>query len=273
MGTLWVLIFVTSADAQIKRVNDRVAPLVEDEAQKRWGEFASSRTADYCMDFTIEHAPRKGKSVFYSGTIFSSNKGAASYTRIRAAKKSSTDTVDFLLVNSPQSQEVWKFEDGKAVQVPKEKWQTPLMEGLVYSPFDLLMPYRNWKARYAGAGRIGQAVHYYDLEVPQDFKITENFKDTKIGKIRIALSRDFNAPAAAEVYSTKGELLKTLSLGSVKKIDDLWIMKTAQLRDDLSREKDILRFTYAKMRPIFSKSIFSKDSLGKAPEKPLLEEL
>ncbi len=280
MGALWALIFICQADAQIRRADTRVVPLQQDDARQKWQNFKSSRTADCCMDFTIEHAPRRGESVEYAGTLFNLNDGATTLTRILVEKAgngggasaASRPAADILLINSPGGAQVWKFDGNKAVRLPKSEWLSPIMDGLIYSPFDLLVPYKSWEAKYAGPGRIGQAVHFFDLQAPEDFNLPGGEPDVKVGKVRVALTREFDTPAAAEVYSNFGRLLKTLTLASAKKIDGVWLAAKLELRDDITRSKDILRFTAAKMRAALPKGIFSPESLGKRPEKPLLEE-
>ncbi len=280
MGALWALIFVCVSDAQIRRWDTRVVPLESDDAEKRWNEFKAASTVDYCMDFRLEHAPRRGESSYYSGTIYSLNKGHELLTRIliwksdgdAKAEPSSKPLADFLLKDSPYGCEVWKYANGAAVKLDKPDWRKPMVEGLLYSPFEIISPYKRWEARYFGPGRIGQAVHYFDLRAPADF-LKQAGEGVGFDKIRVALSREFNAPVCVEAYGPYNRLLKTLSLGSVKKIDGVWIVSKLELRDDLNRSKDILRFTAAKMKPALPESIFTPQALGKIPEKPLLEEL
>ena len=106
------------------------------------------------MDFTIEHAPRRGESVEYAGTLFNLNDGATTLTRILVEKAgngggasaASRHAADILLINSPGGAQVWKFDGNKAVRLPKSEWLSPIMDGLIYSPFDLLVPYKSWEA-------------------------------------------------------------------------------------------------------------------------------
>lgn len=269
MSALAALIFVFDASAQPRRpVNDKVAPLSKREAAERWAEFSSAKLADYCMSFSISHNPRRGESVFYDGLIFGSERDGAALTRIRIKKSGdpSAKFADFILKNTPRGSEIFTAENGKWKKIPESEWFKPMLGGLVYSPFDILMPYRFWEARYDSAGRIGQAVYFFALAAPEGFK-------GGVSKVVLALTRDFNAPAQTEIFGGDGKLVKTVSLGSVKKVDGLWIMRESSARDELSRDKDILRFRAAKLRAALPASVFSTDAAPTAPETPELKAL
>ena len=53
---------------------------------------------------------------------------------------------------------------------------------------------------------------------------------------------------------------KTVSLGSVKKADGLWIVLELSARDEASRDKDKLRFRAAKFRADLPSSVFDPES-------------
>lgn len=275
MGALWALIFVCEVNAQTRSHHSmRTVALTKEDAAQAWSRFTKTRTANYAMRFSIEHAPRRGESSFYDGIALNQNKGRTSLTRILVKKNGEQkESVEFLLENSPQKKRVWKFENGKALEVPQSDWGKPILRGLIYSPVDLLSPYTSWDYRYAGGGRIGQAVHFFDTTPPEENPKVKIGGD-EIGKVRIALSREFNHPVAVETYAKDGKLLKTFSLGSVKKIDGFWMAKTLQVKDELTKAKDIIRFTSANMEQTNSApEVFSQNSLGKAIKLPIMKEL
>ena len=266
-----VLIFVSGASAQVSRRNDKVATLSPDDAAQRWAQFSQSRPmADYCMKFTLTHIPRKAVEVVFNGEIFGAQIGVNSYMRIRIWKADEVNNaVDYILLDSPVSCKVWRAEADKFIEVPKKDWSKPMCKGLIYSPFDFLTPFKSWKSSYDGAGRIGQAVHYFILtpEKNADNRVSD------ISKVRVALTREFNSPAQIETFDASGELAKTMSLGSVRKVDGLWIMLEADMRDDISRDKDKLRFTAAKLRANIPAEVFDTAIPVAVPQIPLLESL
>lgn len=241
------------ASAQVRRGFEKVVPLTQGEAADMWNTFKRAKIAgDYAMRFTLTHSPRKGENTEYDGEIFGTERGGKTLTRIRLKKSGDADFADFILSNSPKSQKVWsKNSDGKFAEIPESEWLKPLLEGIVFSPFDLLMPYVNWTPKYAGAGRIGQAVHFFELKTPKSFADT-------IDKVDVAITREFNSPAQTRVFARGGA--KTVSLGSVKKVDGLWIVLELSARDEASRDKDKLRFRAAKFRAELPSSVFAPES-------------
>ena len=253
LSTFFVLIFLPDVNGQFThkpRFSEGI-DLSPDAASERWGQFASSRLGgDYAMAFDLTHRPLRGEDVKYKGYMLGAEFGGAVYTRIYVAPLAAIENGEtFILKNSPSGSAVWKFENGKFVELKKQDWQKPLIKGLLYSPFDLLMPYKHWQAKYAGAGRVGQAVHNFDLENSAFAR----------QKVRVSLTRDFNAPAQIQIFENS-VLKKTARLGSVKKVDGLWIMREASVKDNSTRNNDVLRFTHAKFKIALPKEIFAPTS-------------
>ena len=266
VSALIALIFVSEAVAQIRRGHDKVVELTTQEASEMWGKFKSARIAgDYAMGFIITHSPRRGENVEYVGEIFGTRRGDETLTRIRVKKvePKNSPVSDFILSNSNRGGVVWKAQGDKFVEVPKADWFKPLVEGLIYSPFDLLMPYTNWQAVYVGGGRIGQAVYFFDL-VPPTKDIAK-----EISRVRIAITREFNSPAQTEIFDAKGDVVKKVSLGAVKKFDGVWLVRQMFARDEKSRDKDKLEFRSASVRTIIDSSVF--DATKKPVEPPRIE--
>ena len=158
------------------------------------------------------------------------------------------------------------MENGKARELPRADWTKPFADGFIYSPFDLLMPYKFWNPKYDGPGRIGQAVHFFRLEPP------ENAQGAG-GAVRLALSREFSSPVQAQVLGADTRPAKTLKLASVKKIGSRWIMREAELRDESTRDKDILRFLSANFSEKIPASLFDARSPEPNPKKPAMEKI
>ena len=66
---------------------------------------------------------------------------------------------------------------------------------------------------------------------------------------------------------------KTLKLASVKKIGSRWIMREAELRDESTRDKDILRFLSVNFSEKIPASLFDADSPEPRPKKPAMEKI
>ena len=153
------------------------------------------------------------------------------------------------------------------MEIEKKDWAKPICGGLIYSPIEIMMPYKFWNAQYEGPGRIGQAVHFFILTPPKGERVDG------ISKVRLALTREFNSPAQMEFFDENGKLSKTMALGSVRKIDGLWIMLEASVRQESTRDKDKLRFDAAKMRADLDKKIFDASMPAENPPIIYLKKL
>ncbi len=280
LSTLVVLFFFTSVYAQPSRTGrtaDRVVPLSQQESAERWLEFTSSKLAtDFCMDFTIRHIPRRGAETLYKGTIWGTEINGVSTMRLRLSKDGNEEFGDYILKSSKNFDSITKFENGEAIKLDYSAYHKPLLDGLIYTPFDLLMQYRYWKnVEYKGADRIGQAVHYFDISAPKEF--AEKFP--QINVVRIALSREFNHPVQTEFFDSQKNLVKTSTLSSVKKVGDFWIARQIDLRNDITRDKDRLTFIAARLATKFENLdlIFDESKIeqqkGVDKIKPVLEEI
>ncbi len=270
MSTVIVLIFVSEASAKINRGFNKVVELTTTEANNMWRNFSNARIAgDYVMSFTITHSPRRGENVEYVGELFGTRVGDGTLTRIRVKKAFPADAPisDFILSNSKKNAKVWKASGNKFEEIDKKDWFKPLIDGLIFSPFDLLMPYVNWQHKYVGGGRIGQAVHFFELS-PADDEIANGSK-----KVRIAITREFNSPAQTDIFDKNGILTKTVALGSVKKFDGLWLIKEISARDEISRDKDKLKFNSAAVNVVIPHSVFDPNLQPTQPIKPDLKKL
>jgi hypothetical protein len=114
-----------------------------------------------------------------------------------------------------------------------------------------------------GGGRIGQAVYFFDL-VPPTKELAK-----EISRVRVAITREFNSPAQTEIYGANGDIMKKVTLGSVKKFDGLWVLREMSARDEKTRDKDKLEFRSGAVKTIIDSSVF--DATKKPVEPPRIE--
>lgn len=262
------LAFTPSAYAQPRSApSEKVRALPQAEAAERWREFSSSEIAgDYCMAFLLSHNPRKSESTEYRGLIFGSRRDGGTATRVtvKPAGSPKAAAADFILLNSPASSKIWRLADGKFREIPESEWGKPILDGLVFSPFDILAPYRWWKPVYKGPARMGKAVHIYALLPPGGFP-------GGISKVEIALTREFNSPAQTEIFGGAPSALKTVRLGAVKKLDGLWVVSELTARDNSSGDADRLKFVSGAVKINLQAEVFSVERPLLSPEVPELE--
>lgn len=254
-----------SAFAQSRNRNksEIVRDLAPEEATARWSEFLRSRPAkDYVFAFELEHLPRTSESTIYTGVILGKYLSSKNFLlRVDISKKDDSQNFKkFVIANRNGVQNVIVY-DGKNFKflTNEDEFLTPLLEGLIYTPFDLLMPFKSWECKYAGAGRVGRAVHFYDLLAPENF----SKEKANLSKVRVALSREFNAPFETQYFDKVGEISKVVNLDSVKKIDDNWIVKKIEIVDKKSKDKDRITIIDAKFFDSLESEFFTKDALSK----------
>ncbi|MBO7521689.1 MAG: outer membrane lipoprotein-sorting protein [Opitutales bacterium] len=269
---LMLVLAAAPADAQrARRADTSVRPLTREDADQRWAEFLASRPArDYAFKFELSHMPRKSPASEYEGYFWGKHfSGDTFFMRLKIWRKSEESSAEeFLFVSENGECKMFKKECGKPAQIPQSDWFKPLLAGLVYTPFDFAAPYKKWAANYAGPGRVGRAVHFFDMRPGGDFAR----QNPQIKKVRVALSREFNAPFYTEYYGEGDTPSRSMLLDSIKKIGDIWFMKEMEMQDKATRDKDKMKIAAVKFDelPI---EIFSEKSLEEGIENPILDEI
>lgn len=268
-----IFTFAISAFAQrARRVDTSVRPLSIADANERWAEFLSSRPVkDYCFKFDMTHLPRKSEGVEYFGYVWGKHlSGDTFFMRLKIAKKvDEKESAEFLFLSENGICKMFKKFDGKVVEIPQSDWFKPILDGLIYTPFDFASPYKKWASNYAGAGRVGRAVHFFDMRPDAEFAK----KNPNLKKVRIALSREFNAPFYTEYYGEGESPERTLLLGVIKKIDDIWFMKEVEMQDKKNRDKDKMEIVAIKFFNSIPFEIFDVKAFDKEIENPILDEI
>ncbi len=269
MGTFIVLFFLHfNLSAQPRRpVTNQVVEISEENAAERWLSFVMSKQADnFFFSFELKHIPRRDKEFSYFGDMLAKRIEEKYYTRLRF-KSPDEKVYDYLFVVNEDTAKSEAFRyNANTRSVEKLEGDAllkPLAEGLIYTPFDLLMNYKYWDWKYLKAGRIAQAVYFFKLSSPYDW----------LGDIEIALTREFNSPVQTQFFRKDGKLLRTFLLGSVKKINDYWIVKTAEIKDEVSKDKDKLIIQAANLKEVLDENLFKQESLGKGIDRILLEDI
>lgn len=273
LSTVLVLSFAFPVFAQrARRVDTSVRPLSADDAKERWEEFLVSRPVkDYCFKFDMAHLPRKSEAVEYFGYVWGRHLSGGTYSmRLKISQKSDAGkSAEFLFVSKNGVCRMFKKTGGKVEEIPHSDWFKPILDGLVYTPFDFAAPYKKWKSNYAGPGRVGRAVHFFDMRPDAEFAE----KNPNLKKVRIALSREFNAPFYTEYYGEGESPERALMLDSIKKIGDVWFMKEIEMQDKKNRDKDKMKIVAIKFFDSLSPEIFDVENFGKEIENPILEEI
>ena len=242
--------------------------LEEGEAQKRLSEYRNFLSPvtnqthfhdGFAMRFQIRHLPRRGNETIQTGSIYGPFLGSG-VSRFSINSEISGDN-DYLLKNG-KIPKFWKSESIQNIPVPLEMnfITKPLVEGMNYTPFDLIMPFVFWDAEYEKSGKVaGRPAHIFSFQSPAWF-INEN-PDWK--EFTLALDDAYQAPLRVQTLSTSQILIRTLILRSFKKIGDRWIVKEIDCRDNKLGSVTRMRITSAALGIDFDPSFFSPDGLSR----------
>ncbi len=250
------------------------APLSKAEAAKFLDDFSHSFVpgGDFCLRFDLTHYLRRSDvETHYAGVAWCTWGGQGAVARFRvvatpADKSAKPVAWEWLLINGPKPQ-VWVLGPGDtaAHELPPEKWREPLFAGLIYTPFDLLMPFLYWPNTYDGAQRtaMGSGVDLYTMKAP------EAEKANGVAAVKLTIVRDPPALQRAEQLDGKGALVRRFDLNEFAQVQDEWMIKSADLMNLVTRDYDRFTVMRAAMKLKLAPAIFDPAKLATpAPEPP-----
>jgi hypothetical protein len=199
----------------------------------------SSLPGRYYFEFELHALPRRGEERVYRGRLWGARNDQGAITRVQLTDAAGA-THRWLLQNGA-SASVWTLANGQPAQLAETALFAPLIPGVDVSAFDLLMPYLYWPdAALDRVERIrGRPAHAYRFQPPAAFARAH----PEIGSVRAYLDTQFNALMQAERCGPDGQVLATLSLGELKKVDEQWLLKSVDFRNEATRNKTRLLVT------------------------------
>ncbi len=244
---------------------DDFARLSPAQADKALMDFRDSRLAgDICLRIEITHKPRLGESsVPIKGILWAGFTEAGQQMRGEIFDAQGKPRLCFASTKGAKNSSVW-ISRGSQPATPSSEAQfaQPLAEGLLLSPFDLHLPFTHWgNTRYLATERSrGRPVHLYAALNPQSLEPN---------KVIFALDRTYGALVQAVCKNAKDETIRTLQVEEFSKVDEQWILGGCSVRDEATRDADILRVTEAAVGLKFPSEIFQPESLTKPAALPL----
>lgn len=248
------------AQSDFRRLSDAEAASVLD------GFRAYRMAGDFCLKFNITHYLRKSdETEFCTGTLYGTWDAAGPVLRIEIARAGAPAAKKSFLLRGGREPELWTLDDEKKPVRIDGNATAPFFDGLIFTPFDLQAPFVYWEnAAYEKTRRFrGRPVHFFKMTPPESFRA----ETPEIGFVRIGLDRVYNALVSAEIYGNDGKLKKTFSLSRVQKVQGQYTIRSLELRDDATRDKDEFSVFAAAMNLRFSRAAFSPDALAEPPPR------
>ena len=221
-----------------------------EKAALRLDQFRNQRlTKDFIFQFELEHIPRRGDSTVYHGYMWGTWNSNGPLIRTRYSTQPEVlhgKSIELILQNGTQPS-AW-FRNLESVEpkaprllpefinLPPTHWYRPILPGVDYTPFDLLMPFTYWEnTEYLSPDKVkGRPAQVYQAYPPPNFPGA----NVKFSSIRFALDDSYNALLRVETLDANQKPLQTFQILSFKKIDDQdWIVKTIDLINEETRDK------------------------------------
>lgn len=218
---------------------------------------------NYYFEFQLGLRPRRGAEQVIDGQLWGGRNESGPISRVSllipGAKGETPGERRLLIQNGPRSA-VWRRDaaDGVSVLGVSALFE-PVVPGAELTAFDLQMPFLYWDAfDYEGLARFrGRPAHVLVLRPPAEFAA----KYPALTGVRVHLDTQFNALVQTELLGANGKVTKTLAVLDLKKIDEQWIVKTIDVRDETTRNRTRFTVTAAALGLDFSRALFEPAQL------------
>ena len=261
------------APAQYRKGGERASRFMEridtKEGAKRLAAFRRQRLeGDFCFEFELAHKPRQGRTIPYAGIMWGSWNESGPITRLRVYPVPSKDNesvnssqeVELIIQNGVTPQAWIRRNDGSDFElIEGEALFEPIIPGLLYSPFDLQMPFVYWKDfTYEGPTLVGvtRVAQQFLMQPP----VLSASAERGISGVRVGLDDTYNALWRVEVMNAEGEVSSRFAVESFKKVQEQYIVKRITLTDYNSKDRTTFEVKAAALGISSSRDLFCPKS-------------
>ncbi len=238
--------------------------LTESEARKALGEFRRQRLqGDYAFRFVLDHRPRRGESKRFSGGMWGTWDAFDPLIRVHLSNVGEAPQPDRFLLRSGTDAHFWTARvdsTGDATEVTGSALHEPLVPGLTYTPFDLVMPFTHWsEATYLGRDRIANRLAYVFYLRPGAEQADTRAQG--VDGVRLSIFADHNVLLRAETVDESGQALKSFKVRSFQEVNGQYIVKRIDLVDERARDKTRFEVSAAALGILLPDTVFEPDAL------------
>lgn len=225
---------------------------------------------DYFLEFDLRVLPRRGDEYKVPGArLWGSRNEQGPVSRVEIPGVSGGLPQRFLVQNGPKGA-IWTLPRGEnsstdPVVLDPSALFVPLAETDI-TPFDLQMPFLFWDdfvfEGVAPAAR--RPAHVFLMYPPEEIAAQR----PDLFGVRVYLDTQFGALVQAEQIGADEKILKTIAVLDLKKVDEQWLPKTIDVRDETTRRKTQFIITGAALRLDFAPALFDPSFLTQAVTPP-----
>ena len=230
---------------------------------------------DYFLEFDLRVLPRRGESrVVSGGRLWGARNATGPISRVELPALEGAGARR-LLVQNGKTSAVWIASPAPIRSVvPGALDPAALFAPLVgtdLTAFDLQMPFLYWDDFvFEGVAPVrGRPAHVFLMYPPDDIVA----RKPELTAVRVFLDTQFGALVQAQQMGAEERVLKSITVLDLKKVDDQWMVKTIDLRDETTRNKTQFIVTGAALGLDFAGGLFDPNTLGNAITPPPAERI
>lgn len=238
----------------------------QEEGARRLAAFRQQRLeGDYCFEFELQHKTNKSNGrIRYQGVMWGSWNEMGPVTRfkvlpakLKVGEPAGDPRPVELIIQNGVVPQVWIRRSDKETfaLLEGEALFEPILPGLLYSPFDLQMPFVYWEDfTYEGPTLIGTS------RVAQQFLMQPPAGSASAARgvsgVRVGLDDTYNTFWRIEVIDAVGEVVSRFSVNSIKKVQGQYIVKQITLKDYSSKDRTTFKVGAASVGILLNRDLF-----------------
>lgn len=266
----WVTLqYPSQCFAQGNFDDDGLPQLNDEQSSQILQLFRQSRIqGNFFLKFNIVNKPREGENKRpIEGALWAGWADSGPQVRCEIFDSEGSTQLSFIAVKNNKQSLLWISNNLKPAQsANSHEASEPIVPGLILSAFDINLPFTHWKdTKYTATLRSrGRGVHFFEAINPTS---------GEPAKVVFGIDRTYGALTEATYYNQTGKITRTLKIENFAKVDGQWIVSTCSIRDEATRDIDILKITDAAVRINLLDHTFSPDSLVEKAKFPTPAEL
>jgi hypothetical protein len=224
---------------------------------------------EYYLEFELHALPRRGEERVFQGRLWGGRNPQGAISRVELTDASNQK--HRLLIQNGEQAAVWKFAQGKPVRLTVAELFQPLIPGVEVTAFDVQMPFLYWPdATLEKIARMrGRPSNAFVFRAPESFTKAHG----EVIAARAYLDTQFNALMQTELIGKNNRVVKTFSLLNFKNVDRQPLPKSADYRNEITRDKTRLVVTAAALNLKLGAGVFEPESLARDAQPPARDQI